>query len=219
MDKRKKDPVAETNKQSEQAVIKEELTELDASKLSLSDLKAIPESAASGSHPFQGYPQPKIDLPNLGKISATSIVVLHPNHYVFQDHSGKGQTIQEVNKAGRKTGNSKIVNLKTFHSRLARNLEEGGKSEDFVFDREITLEGGQKALFAIVPSHSCRAQICFKIVKEKIKVDNRYLLLDGEQTSRLRECFRRVHYQQMQAERMARDFDDGKGDFASQDGG
>ena len=205
----KEDPVDKKLAASAAGVDDEELRELDASSLSFDDFQSIPESAAVAAHPFQGYPEPKILIDaEIGEISSTSIIALHPNQYVFQDRSGKGQTIK-----GRGRKRDKIVDLKTFHSRVVRMA--GGRASDVVFDRTLELKEGQAVKYAIVPDHAARAQICFKIVKGKIRVDNRYLLLDGAQKSRLREVFRRIHYQQMQAERNANDFDAGTGKFAN----
>lgn len=200
------DPVAEDQGKSEQA---EQAAALSIDALTLEDFRPVPVTASRQPHPFEGYPQKKINIGTYRKdgrdvdliVNATHIVALNPKEYVHQDPSGKNVTI--IDK-----GEEKVVNYVTSHSRVVR--DQSGRNTAVVFDREIVLGGGQKLTrCTICPDHTARAQIVFKVDKKtgKIDVDRRYVLADIDQVGRLRRLFEMHHYQQTQSERLAQRFD------------
>jgi len=106
-----------------------------------------------------------------------------------------------------KTGKEKIVNINSVHNRCVVDYENGGINIDVCFDRVIELGDGKKLeRVAFVKSHSARAQIMFKLDRngDKIQVDNRYLLLDTDQSSRLRRVFEMIVNPKIKKERLAR---------------
>jgi hypothetical protein len=200
------DPVAEDQAKNEQEE-QEKVMTIDS--LSLDDFQPVPVTAARQPHPFEGYPQKKIKIGThkvKGKeedliVNATHIVALNPKQYVHQDPSGKGVTIISG-------GQEKLVDLKTFHTRVVRN--QNGQSIDVSFGITIHLANGQKMeRCAYCPDHTARAQIIFKVNQKtgKIAVDDRYVLADGEQTGRLRKLFEMFYFQQTSSERAAAKFD------------
>jgi hypothetical protein len=204
------DPVEAGKKEQELGIQLAEEAGMSIDALTLDDFQPIPTTANRQPHPFEGYPQRKIKIgtyKEFGKekeliVNATHIVALNPKEFVFQDRSGQGV---EINF---KEGGPKIVNLETFHSRVVR--DQMGKNTVIVFDRKITLGDGKSLdRCSICPDHTARAQLMFKVNPKtgKVEVDNRYLLADTKQVSRLRELFNRYFFQQTQSERLAAKFD------------
>lgn len=204
------DPVAEDQEKQEQDEQAEQVKTLSLEALTLDDFQPVPVTAARQPHPFEGYPQKKIKIGTYKFknkdadliVSATHIVALNPKQYVHQDPSGKGISIVSG-------GKEKIVDYATSHSRVVR--DQSGKNTIVVFDRDIILGGGKKMTrCAICPDHTARAQIIFKVNKKtgKIEVDDRYVLADINQVTRLRKLFEMYHYQQTKSERLAQKFDE-----------
>jgi hypothetical protein len=75
---------------------------------------------------------------------------------------------------------------------------------DIVFDRKMKVADGE-ILFALVPSHSLRSQLIFKwdAKKERIVPDDRYLLLDLGQLSRLKQTFQIIINPNLHRERVS----------------
>jgi hypothetical protein len=205
------DPVSKGNKEGN--IENEDL--LDASKLSLEDFQSIPPSTAIAASPFEGYPMEDIKIMEIKKgnkvipvvVKKTYIVALSPSFFVPQDPSGKNTTLTM------KDGTEKMVDLKTSHNRTV--VDRIGQNIDVVFDNILITANG-KLRYAIVPDHSARAQIVYKINAKQesrpIMVDNRYLLLDIKQKTRLRKVFAQFYYQQTKTERAADRFYEQKGD-------
>jgi len=201
------DPVGNDQERQEQAD-QEKVMSID--KLSLEDFQPIPVTAARQPHPFEGYPQKKIKIgtyrDKTGKerdliVSASSLVALNPKVYVHQDPSGKGISIVSG-------GKEKIVDYNTLHSRIVR--DESGKNIEVLFSREIIFPNGQKITrCAYCPDHTARAQIVYRINKKtgRVEVDDRYVVADGGQVSRLRQLFNMFHAQQTKHERLAQKFE------------
>lgn len=207
------DPVSEDQERQERNEQEEQVRALNIEALSLDDFQPVPMAASKQTHPFEGYPQKRIKIGTHrvnGKeqdviVNATHIVALNPKQYVHQDPSGLGITIQSQ-------GQEKIVDYRTAHNRIVR--DEMGRNIDVVFDREIVLGGGQRMKrCSICPDHTARAQIVFTTDPRtgKVSVDNRYVLADIDQVSRLRRCFDAFHYQQTRSERLSRKFDEEAG--------
>lgn len=227
-----KDPVDKDASRRDDAELEAELAKLDPDLLSDDELGGMPSGVVRPSHPFSGYPiGRKIKVAVYGHpeksamVSTTFLVLLKDPTGVFQDPSGhgvshtffkqdgKGNDITTTTPDGRIVGkvveNQKIINLKTFHSRVGADYDEsnGEHNIESVFDRVVTTSKGRKMLCAVVPNHSVRAQIVLKLVKGKVTVDQRYLLADKQQDKRLTRVFRNAHYQQLQGERAAQRFD------------
>lgn len=201
------DPVAEGQAERDEEETQRAVKGID--ELTFDDFQPIPVTASRQPHPFEGYPQRKIRIGTYKDkgvekdliVSATHIVALNPKVAVHQDPSGKGQTITSG-------GVEKTVDIPTTHNRTVKN--ERGQNEDIVFDRRITLAGGRTMeRVALCPDHTARAQLFFRVNKRsgKIEIDDRYVLADTGQTSRLRRLFEMFHYQQTQSERLSQRFD------------
>lgn len=203
------DPVAEGQAQDEQQRQADEIKVMSIEGLSLEDFQPVPVTAARQPHPFEGYPQKKIQIGtwlDKGKVkplivSKTALVALNPKEYVHQDPSGKNVSLT-VN------GQETFVDFKTLHNRIVR--DQNGNNIEVLFSREISLGDGKKITrCAYCPDHTARAQIIFTIDRKtgKVVVDRRYVLADVEQVSRLQRVFQAHHYQQTQSERLAQKFD------------
>jgi hypothetical protein len=205
------DPVGEDQAQDGQQSKVNEVQTMSIEGLSLDDFQPIPVTAARQPHPFEGYPQKKIQIGTYqekGKkeptpliVSKTALIALNPKEYVHQDPSGKGRS-QIVN------GQETFVDFKTLHNRIVR--DQNGNNIEVLFSREINLGDGKKITrCAYCPDHTARAQIVYMIDKKtgKTVVDRRYVLADGEQAGRLLRVFQNYHYQQTQTERSATKFD------------
>jgi len=203
------DPVAEGQKNNEAQEQEAEIKAMSIEGLNLEDFQPVPVTAARQPHPFEGYPQTKIQIgthKEKGKevptmVSKTHIIALNPKEYVHQDPSGKNVSLTV---AGKET----FVDYKTAHSRIVR--DQDGRNTIVVFDRDILLANGKTmSRCTLCPDHTARAQIMFGIDRKtgKITVDRRYVLADVEQVGRLRRVFEMYHYQQTQSERLAQKFD------------
>jgi hypothetical protein len=205
------DPVAEGQQEDEAAAQAKEIEAMSIEGLSLEDFQPVPVTAARQPHPFEGYPQTKIQIGTYqekGKKEPTPLIVikagliaLNPKEYVHQDPSGKNVSLT-VN------GQETFVDFKTLHNRIVR--DQNGKSIEVIFSREIALGDGKKITrCAYCPDHTARAQIIFSVDRKtgKVVVDRRYVLADSGQVSRLRRVFEMYHYQQTQSERLAQKFD------------
>jgi hypothetical protein len=201
------DPV--TDERGEAAGQENEIKAMSIEGLSLEDFQPVPVTAARQPHPFEGYPQQKIQIgtwKDKGKelpliVSKTALVALNPKEYVHQDPSGN-KVSSIVN------GQETFVDYKTLHARVVR--DQNGKSIEVIFSRDINLGDGRKITrCAYCPDHTARAQIIFGVDRKtgKITVDRRYVLADVEQVGRLRRLFEMYHYQQTQSERLAQKFD------------
>lgn len=204
------DPVAEGQAKNEAQEQEAEIKAMSIEGLSLEDFQPVPVTAARQPHPFEGYPQQKIQIgthKEKGKevptiVSKTHIIALRPQEYVHQDPAGLNVSLTV---GGRET----FVDYKTAHSRIVR--DQDGRSTIVVFDRDIVLANGKTmSRCTLCSDHTARAQIMFGIDKKtgKITVDRRYVLADTEQVGRLRRMFEMYHYQQTQSERLAQKFDE-----------
>lgn len=182
----------------------------DISNLKISDFKSAQLKDARPRHPFDGYPDRKIqigtylenqnnpkskELPTL--VNLTHILVFKEE--VKQDKSGERVSLgfpEMRNNDGKviRPNTQKTGTVRTAHNRRAKDYESGGMDTDVVFDRTINLEDGEVTQFAIIPSPSVRAQIVFfyNSKTQRIEHDPRYLLADPKQISRLRRVFEMI---------------------------
>lgn len=198
------DPVEAANAQSAEAKDAQIGREIGIESLSFDDFKAVPMTAARFVHPFEGYPLGKKIKVGEVEISSTFLVALRPQIQVFQDPSGKNVTIPKNDDKGRKIG-ERVVTIKSQHSRLLPDYEQGGRNTDVVFDRAIVFPDGRRLEnCAIVASHSLRAQLMFKLgPKGQTQVDDRYVWVDRNQVSRLRRLWNSIAKPALKAERDA----------------
>ncbi len=195
----------------------------DPNMLGAEEIGDIPDSAASTPHPFAGYPVGRlirlIGTDSKNKGTSSTFIVLLKDKDIFQDPSGKGvdhvffakdktgEDIKGTDADGRfkpaKVKSRKIINLRTSHNRVTTNPGGGRDSHDSVFDRKVMVKNRGEMMCAIIPDPIHRAMVCFKLEKGRMVVDKRYMLADPKQKGRLRDVFRKVHYQQMKAERLA----------------
>jgi hypothetical protein len=172
---------------------KAELGVLDIKKADGLTFKPIPPERARITRPFDGYPlgSKKIKFGEIDTFT-TYIVALNPTVQVFQDPSNR--------KVKTKRG---MVQVKNYHSRVIRDRETK-ENIHVPFDRDIEVDG-RTYQCAIIMSHNVRAQVCFAYdpQKNRIVVDNRYLLLDSEQDSRLKRVFEQVVNPNIKMEREA----------------
>lgn len=206
MERKLKDPVADAVEAKQAREAEDGI--VDINSLSESDFTPIPIAAARSSHPFDGYPvKAKVTMGTMGiketfEVSATHVLALNPKEYVHQDQSGKGVTVIDT-----KTKTEKIVNIPTFHNRRIRDYERGGISTDVVFDRTVPLKDGRVMQnCAYVPNASVRAQLMFFFDPKlsRIQPDRRYVILDRDQTNRLRKYFEMISNPKIKVERLAR---------------
>lgn len=203
-----KDPVEEKVKAREAKAVENKLQAFDISKLTLKDFKKIPKSVAKGSHPFDGYPIKKAikiseykDLKTQQMVpvmvSPTFIVGLNPTYHVPQDRSGQNQSL-EID------GKEHTFTIETTHNRVVQDFESGGQNIDVEFGRKITLSDGTEMRISVVPSHSARAQLVFKLDKNfKTDTDDRYLLLDDNQKKPLQRLFGLLNNPTVRRERLS----------------
>lgn len=206
-----KDPVAKKAGEIQEKQDSEEMKTFDISNLSIEDFKPLQPRMSSAPHPFDGYPNNMVKVgevqngpnPKARKdimVPSYAVVALNPKEAVFEDPSGNGQSVM-------KNGKEVRVNIYAPHNRCVVDYEAGGVNVDICFDRTIELEEGKSlARCAFIKSHSARCQVMFKldIKGERIQIDNRYLLLDTGQASRLRRVFEMIINPKIKNERLAR---------------
>ena len=204
------DPV-EKNQGDQQEKDNKALEEaFDISNLKISDFKSAQLKDARPRHPFDGYPDRRIQIgtypenPNNPKSKELPLIVNLTHLIVFkeevkQDKSGERVSLgfpEMRNNEGKiiRPNTQKTGTIRTAHNRRAKDYESGGVDVDIVFDRTINLADGQLDQAAIVPSPSVRAQIVFfyNSKTERIEHDSRYLLADSGQISRLRRVFEMI---------------------------
>ncbi len=200
------DPAEKVKEKQEKERVLDDVQSFDINNLTISDFKAVPPRQARMVHPFDGYPaKDKIEVGrnrSKHKImeSATHIVGLSLFAIPPQDISGRGVSIIDS-----KTKEERRVDLKTYHSRVIPTGPHN--NEDVVFDRQLVLKDGNKLYYAIVRNHATRAQLIFHYDSKngRVEVDKRYLLLDDDQSSRLRALFHQIINPKLRRERMAQE--------------
>jgi hypothetical protein len=178
------------------------------STISRKDIVTIPPKHAKAVHPFEGYPV-KYAMVEGRKINLTWLVGY--KRQPAQDRSGENQSIQlmEKNKVGKfePTGEERIVTLKSPHSRVVVDYENGGRNTMAIFDRTFPMEDGEILdNLCLVPSPSARAQICFKLEPKtgQVQINEDYFLLDGNQADVLRKVYENILRPAKRAERDAK---------------
>lgn len=185
------DPVDNDKKAREELEDIEQVKTFDISNLTMTDFQAVKVTAANTPHPFDGYTYPK------GK-EATFIVGLNPTKHIPQDRSGRNLSVIVKGKERR-------VTIETTHNRLIQDFDSGGINVDVVFDRKMKLADGNTLYYALVPSHSVRAQLIFYYDSktERLKVNPDYLLIDTGQAARLRRLYEIMINPKLKKEQLA----------------
>jgi hypothetical protein len=224
-----KDPVDGTT-ESQQAAQDDELKAVfDISNLKISDFKAVQLKDARTRHPFDGYPDKKVQIGTYMKGKKEESLIVNLTHLVIykgevkQDPSGERVSLgfpAMFNNEGKqiRPNTEKIGTVLTAHNRRAKDYESGGVDTDCVFDRVIKLADGELSQCCIIPSPSVRAQIVFRYNSktERVEPDGgntpRYLLADPEQISRLRRIFEMIINPRIRLEESIRKNFDESGD-------
>ncbi|MFX0114198.1 MAG: hypothetical protein ACFFB3_06595 [Candidatus Hodarchaeota archaeon] len=185
------DPVDKDKREREESEDIEQLKMFDIGNLTMADFHAVKATTAHTPHPFDGYPYPK------GK-EAAFIVGLNPTKYIPQDPSSRNLSM--IVK-----GKEKKVTIETTHNRVIQDFDKGGINTDVVFDRKMNLSDGNILYYALVPSHSVRAQLIFEYDAraERIKVNPDYLLIDTAQAKRLRRLYEIIINPKLKKEQMS----------------
>lgn len=219
-----KDPVEKTGEANKAAKDEELMKVFDISNLKISDFKAAMTRDARIKHPFDGYPEKKVQIgtypdPKTGKvvplIANLTHLVLYRNQ-VKQDPSGNKVSLgfpELRDKDGKviRPNTERTGSIRTSHNRVVRDYESGSVDVDVVFDRIVHLSDGELDQVAIVPSPSCRAQLAFRYDSkaERIVADERYLFADNEQMPRLNRIFQMIINPRIRLEEsIRRTFDD-----------
>ena len=175
----------------QEAGLAQEMESLDISKL---NPVAIPLTAARPSRPFDGYPVKKTFIgEGKDKVQVCLTHIVIHNHIAFpvaQDASGP------------KVKNKRV---QTYHNRWIRDVDNGGVGNVAVhFDRPIKTAQGE-FYASIVPDPYVRCQLCFQYntKTQRIEVDKRYLLVDGDQMNALKRCYEQVINPQLKIEKAA----------------
>ena len=224
-----KDPVDETT-EVQQAAEEEELKAVfDISNLKMSDFKAAALKDARPRHPFDGYPDKRVQIGTFTRDGKEQPLIVNLTHIlvfkeeVKQDPSGRKVTLgfpEMKNSEGKVTRPSteKIGSIPTTHNRRAKSYEDGGLDYDCVFDRTIKLADGELSQCCIIQSPSVRSQIVFRYNSktERVEHDPRYLMADPDQVARLRRVFEMIINPRIRLEESIRkNFDDSGDSFKS----
>lgn len=195
-----KDPV-ETGKDESEDTEELEKT-MDISNLKMSDFKSVSILDERTAHPFSGYPEQPIQIGTyMDKKKQVPIVVDRAHIMAYtgrrrQDPNGKGVVLgypELRDNQGRviRGSSEKLGDIQTVHNRWVHNFEDGGRTVECVFDREIPLADGTLKQCCIIPSPSARAQIIFKFDSKLNRVIARkdYFLADPNQIKPLKRIF------------------------------
>jgi hypothetical protein len=176
----KKDPADTIREEREFA---DDLKAVDIGSLKMDDFKSTPREAARINDPFNGYPMKDIVIDGM-KTKKTFVVALDPRFTVHQDPNNRGK-------------------IRTSHNRIVFDNETKSNA-DIVFDRKMKVKDGV-LYYALVPSHSIRAQLIFFWDAKKMRIapDDRYRLLDLGQLSRLKQLFQIIINPKLHGERVS----------------
>ena len=228
-----KDP-ADLTAQDRQADSDKELEKVfDISNLKVGDFKAAQLKDARSRHPFDGYPEKKVQVGTYidQKTKKEQPLIVNLTHIlvykeeVKQDPSGKVVTLgfpEMRNNDGKviRPNTERQGSYMTAHNRRAKDYESGGIDTDCVFDRTLKLADGEIKQACFVQSPSVRSQIVFRYNSktQRVEHDPRYLMADPEQVSRLRRVFEMIINPRIRKEEAIRKtFDDGADTYSSND--
>jgi len=175
---------------------------MDIASLKMSDFKSVVIADERALHPFSGYPANPIQIGTYKEKNKELPLIVDRAHIVVytgrkkQDPAGKGVVLgypELRDNQGRviRASSEKVGNVPTPHGRWVHNYEDGGRSTECVFDREITIADGTLKQCCIIPSPSARAQIIFKFNSKtnRVEAQRDYFLADPGQIKLLRKLF------------------------------
>lgn len=223
------DPVEKPTEEKKEAEENELKKVFDISNIKISELKSAQLKDAQSRHPFDGYPEKKVQVGTYMEKGKEKPLIVNLTHIIVyreevkQDPSGQRVSLgfPEMRSSDGKIirpNTAKTGVIKTAHNQRRRDYESGGVDFDAVFDRSLKLADGETDQACFIPSPSVRAQIVFRYnaKTEKIENDSRYLLADSDQVGRLRRLFEMIINPRIRAEEaMRRTFDEGGDAFQS----
>lgn len=204
----------------------------DVTGLSITDFKALTQSAERQSHPFEGYTYPagKVEDTNGVLHQAAWVVAYVPpvaqdasneSYMVVEDYKMdevitfgpyEGKKLEDIFKLDAeyarnlvKTGKQIRKPTKTVHNRALRDWS-ALRNYDVVFDREIVLKDGTMPNCAIVENPSLRAQLVYRLDERTggIRIHRDYALLDTKQAKRLLNTYRMMVRPQLMQQKLIR---------------
>jgi hypothetical protein len=175
---------------------------MDIASLKMSDFKSVVLTDERTAHPFSGYPKNPIQIGEFELKKKMVPLIVDRAHVVAytgrppQDPSGKGVVLgypELRDNEGRVKRNSteKMGNIINPHNVWVHDFEDGGRTVECVFDREITIADGTLRQCCIISSPSARAQIIFKFDSHlnRIVAQKDYFLADPGQIKLLKRLF------------------------------
>jgi LysM repeat protein len=179
-----------------------EFDSLDLTKLKV---EVLPQSAARVAHPFDGYPVKKFKLMAPETKDGRQMkgkdgkVVLVPTEYnltdwVLHNHLHKAVAQDPSNR-----------NRKTYHSRSIKDIAKGNSAPNTVMQFSTLIKTASGDFYgALVRDPYIRCQLIFTQTREgNTIVDPAYMLLDKDQSGRLKQCFLRLMKPQQDMEKAA----------------
>jgi len=180
-------------------------TEFDSLDLSKLKVEVLPQSAARVAHPFDGYPVQKFKMLAAETKDGRQMkgkdgkVILVPTEYnltdwVLHNHLHKAVPQDPANR-----------NRKTYHSRSIKDMAKGNSAPNVTMQFSTLIKTASGDFYgALVPDPYIRCQLAFLKTREgNIIVDEAYILLDKDQSGRLKQCFLRLMKPQQDMEKAA----------------
>lgn len=169
-----------------------EFETLDVSNIRV---EVLPEAAAKVVHPFDGYPVKKLKIP-MKKMDESGHFVREKGKVVIEPkevnatewvlHNHHADPIHQ-DPSNRKA--------KTYHSRSINDLKLGINSPNILVQFSIPIKTANGTYYgAFIPDPYVRCQLIFKKEQKTgvVQVDKRYMLLDPEQSGRLKRCYQQL---------------------------
>lgn len=180
------------DKAEDAAADAQEFETLDVSNIKV---EVLPEAAAKVSHPFDGYPAKKIKIPMPKMDDRGHFVkergkkVIEPKEFSMTDwvlHNYHADPVHQDSSNRR---------AKTYHSRSINDLKLGINSPNILVQFSTPIKTANGTFFgAFIPDPYVRCQLIFTRDKKDgfVRIDKRYMLLDPEQSGRLKRCFQQL---------------------------
>jgi len=178
----------------------EEDAEFDSLDVSNIKVEVLPDDAARAKRPFDGYPVKKIKIEMKETDKRTGKQVMVPKVFNATDwvlHNGMAHPVHQ-DPSNRKR--------KTYHNRSIKDVLGNNNVPNISIQFSAPIRTANGIFYgALVPNPYIRAQLIFTQEKKsgRLMVDKRYLLLDTDQKSRLKQCFLQLIGPQIEMERAA----------------
>ncbi|MDD5006437.1 MAG: hypothetical protein PHS33_08085 [Candidatus Omnitrophica bacterium] len=191
MAKPKIDPV-----EGKSEIPEETFESLDVSKIKVG---VLPDAVAKVARPFDGYPVKKIKIPMEERDKAGKKAMIPKEfvltHWVLHNHIA--DPIHQ-DPSNRRT--------KTYHSRSVMDILGGNNVPNVSIQFSTPVETASGMFYgALVPDPYIRAQLIFKRDSKSgsVLVDKRYMLLDTDQSNKLKQCYFQLIKPQLEMEKAA----------------